>query len=178
MDDDEAPDFVLNSQMLNLAADVSPIEKINQHEHAFSMLESGSEKLALIPADSFDAANHSDFETTDVAFVGQDRIPRNHIFPVENPKEMIARWDLDKLDLENVVKDALLSGRLPLAVLKLHLHRTKDLTDDKDPNDMFTEVRDVGRSIAYDLFLKVVYIFLFADLQQIICVLLIYVITG
>jgi spatacsin len=78
-----------------------------------------------------------------------------NVFPSENPKEMIARWKMDNLDVKTVVKDALLSGRLPLAVLQLHLHRSRDSETNKEPPDTFSEVRDIGRAIAYDLFLKV-----------------------
>ncbi|KAL8160713.1 hypothetical protein V2J09_002250 [Rumex salicifolius] len=157
VNDDEALQFSQKSQMSTLAAEAFTIENINNHERGFSVLESGSknaEKLELIPAESFDAANYPDYETIDLASVGKDMVSNKHFFPVENPMEMIARWEIDKLDLKNVVKDALLSGRLPLAVLKLHLRRSKELADDKDPNDIFTEVLDVGRSIAYDLFMK------------------------
>lgn len=73
----------------------------------------------------------------------------------ENSKQMIARWKIGNMDIKTVVNDALLSGRLPLAVLQLHLHRSRDLVDDKEPHDIFNEVRDIGRAIAYELFLKV-----------------------
>lgn len=79
----------------------------------------------------------------------------NKSFSVENPKDMIARWELDNLDLKTIVKDALISGRLPLAVLKLHLRRSRDLAPEEESRDTFNEIRDVGRAIAYDLFLKV-----------------------
>lgn len=81
-------------------------------------------------------------------------VPRTKLFPVENPKEMFARWKGDHLDLKNVVRDALLSGRLPLAVLQLQLHRVKDLVDEEKHIDTFAEVRDIGRVIAYELLLK------------------------
>ncbi|XP_047335346.1 spatacsin [Impatiens glandulifera] len=74
--------------------------------------------------------------------------------PLENPKDMITRWETNNLDIKTVVKDALLCGRLPLAVLQLHLHRRKSLMEDEDPTNTFSEVRDVGRAIAYDLFLE------------------------
>lgn len=74
--------------------------------------------------------------------------------PLENPKDMIARWAVDNFDLKTVVKDALHSGRLPLAVLQLHIQQQRQSVPDKEPQDTFSEVRDVGRAIAYDLFLK------------------------
>lgn len=77
------------------------------------------------------------------------------IVPLENPNQMIARWKSDKLPLKNVVKDALLSGRLPLAVLQLHINNVRELIGENEPRDTFSEIRDIGRAIAYDLFLKV-----------------------
>lgn len=77
------------------------------------------------------------------------------ILLLENPKEMIARWKLDNMDLKTVVSDALLSGRLPLAVLQLHLHHSKDSVSDREHLDTFNEVREIGKAIAYELFLKV-----------------------
>ena len=68
----------------------------------------------------------------------------------------MARWKLNNLDLKTVVRDALLSGRLPLAVL--HLHQMNDFVADKEPHDTFTEVRDIGRAVAYELFLKVMHV--------------------
>ena len=55
---------------------------------------------------------------------------------------------------ENLV--LVLSGRLPLAVL--HLHQMNDFVADKEPHDTFTEVRDIGRAVAYELFLKVMHV--------------------
>lgn len=115
-------------------------------------------KLALVPMD-LDSKAHLDFENTSgpPVLMSERSVSGRKVFPTENPKDMIARWEIDNLDQKNVVKDALLSGRLPLAVLKLHLHHLGDLINDKEPYDTFTEVRDIGRAIAYDLFLKVVY---------------------
>ncbi|CAM8947867.1 unnamed protein product [Rhodiola kirilowii] len=67
---------------------------------------------------------------------------------------MMARWEVHNLDIKTIVKDALLAGRLPLAVLQLQIQRSKDGQGEKEPYDTFTEVRNVGRSIAYDSFLK------------------------
>lgn len=81
-------------------------------------------------------------------------VQRNPI-PLENSKDMITRWHLDNFDIKTVVKDALHAGRLPLAVLQLHLQNQRQLTSNKEPQDIFSEVRDTGRGIAYDLLLKV-----------------------
>ncbi|KAG7544556.1 Spatacsin C-terminal domain [Arabidopsis suecica] len=86
--------------------------------------------------------------------VPQGVVEEKKVLPLENPKEMMARWKANNLDLKTVVKDALLSGRLPLAVLQLHLQHSKDVVEDGEHHDTFTEVRDIGRAIAYDLFLK------------------------
>ncbi|KAJ0252438.1 Spatacsin carboxy-terminus protein [Hirschfeldia incana] len=88
------------------------------------------------------------------SLVPQGVVAETKVLPLENPKEMMDRWKTDNLDLKTVVKDALLSGRLPLAVLQLHLQHSKDSSENGEHHDTFTEVRDVGRAIAYDLFLK------------------------
>lgn len=74
---------------------------------------------------------------------------------LETPKDMIARWRIGNLDFKAVVRDALQSDRLPLAVLQLHLYYLQDADSQKEPHDYFSEICDIGRSIAYDLFLKV-----------------------
>ncbi|KAJ3701358.1 hypothetical protein LUZ61_005063 [Rhynchospora tenuis] len=77
----------------------------------------------------------------------------------ENIKDMMMRWELSNLDLKSVVKDALKSGRLPLAVHQLRLlHQKKDemvvSTSDEKSRNAFNEVREIGISIAYDLFVQ------------------------
>lgn len=115
------------------------------------------QKHALMSMESFDSRSYSEldsFEGASISQVGTSFLGRRAI-PFENPKDMIARWELDHLDPKNVVKDALLSGRLPLAVLKLHLHHQEGGMDaNKEPHDTFEKVRDIGRAIAYDMFLK------------------------
>ncbi|XP_042376004.1 uncharacterized protein LOC121969811 isoform X2 [Zingiber officinale] len=81
-------------------------------------------------------------------------IMQRNLIPLENPKDMISRWHLDNFDIKLVVKDALHAGRLPLAVLQMHLQNQRQLTSNKEPQDIFSEVRYTGRGIAYDLFLK------------------------
>ncbi|KAF5204820.1 Spatacsin [Thalictrum thalictroides] len=116
----------------------------------------GTEKLALIPIGSSESPtqlnleNHSELSI----FSSQGDSDVKSMIPLENPKDMIARWEIEKLDLKTVVKDALHSGRLPLAVLQLHIQRVRDLVSEEEHHDIFTEIRDVGRTIAYDLFLK------------------------
>lgn len=125
-----------DSKILDLSRDVLPFDGSNQRESAVPAVElesTNDENLALMPVDSLDSKTH---------------------LALENPKDMIARWESDNLDLKTIVKDALLSGRLPLAVLKLHLHRLQDLPE-QESHDTFSEVREVGKAIAYDLFLKV-----------------------
>lgn len=80
---------------------------------------------------------------------------KRKVMSLENSRDMITRWEMDHLDLRMVVKDALQSGRLPLAVLQLHIQRQRELVAEDSP-DMFSEVGKIGRAIAYDLFLKVV----------------------
>jgi spatacsin len=147
------------SQLSVLSADAALSETPNQEELVASVSSVGSnnEKLVLMYQDSLDFRTHLDIEDSNgvSVLVPQGGNMGKKVFPFENPKEMIARWKLDNLDLNTVVKDALLSGRLPLAVLQLHLHRSKDSETSKEMPDTFSEVRDIGRAIAYDLFLKV-----------------------
>ncbi|GAB2260278.1 hypothetical protein Droror1_Dr00011133 [Drosera rotundifolia] len=143
-----------DSQVLAVTSEETLIEEHNQKELALLPMESGYEEHALVPAESSGLGEKFYSEMKDkVSFLPQE-IPRKKDVQVQNPKEMIARWEIDNLELKDVVKDALFSGRLPLAVLQLHLYRLKYLAKDKEPNDTFNEVRDVGRAIAYDLFLK------------------------
>ncbi|CAN0865216.1 hypothetical protein LINGRAHAP2_LOCUS9174 [Linum grandiflorum] len=127
------------------------LETLNHHELQISEAVSSSDKLALVPTDSVD--NRFDAEDSNTGSMVVSDV-RHKVLPLENPMEMIARWKLDNLDLKTVVKDALHAGRLPLAVLQLHLHRSKEMGSDKEPPDTFGEVREIGRAIAYDLFLK------------------------
>lgn len=149
------------SQLSILPADVASSETPNHQELSISVSSMGpnNEKFALVSEDTLDLRAHLDPDDSNGVSV---LVPRGgnlgkKVFPFENPKEMIARWKLDNLDVKTVVKDALLSGRLPLAVLQLHLHHSRDIDTDKEPADTFSEVRDIGRAIAYDLFLKVGY---------------------
>ncbi|KAK4264830.1 hypothetical protein QN277_025955 [Acacia crassicarpa] len=144
------------SPLLFLPSGSMTLDLLNQHEHSFPLSASGgddAENLAFMPVD-FKSQMVTEELSGASPFVPLQGITEKKILPVENPKDMMARWKIENLDLKTVVKDALLSGRLPLAVLQLHLHRSDDLINDKDPHDTFTEVREIGRAIAYELFLK------------------------
>lgn len=135
------------------------METANQHELPIAAADvniNDAERLALMPMDPLNSKTYSAAGVS--VFLSEGSASGRNFFPLENPKDMIARWEIDNLDLKTIVKDALLSGRLPLAVLQLHLQRTRDLVIDVEPHDTFTEVRDVGRAIAYDLFLEVAYL--------------------
>ncbi|KAG9456856.1 hypothetical protein H6P81_001364 [Aristolochia fimbriata] len=135
-------------------------EAQSQRSMGFSSSESecaSTDKLALSNVDSVVAPSPSDLGSSHTIAAhecGGDRIQLRKVLPLENPKDMFSRWKVGNLDLKTVVKDALQSDRLPLAVLQLHLQRSKDLASEKDYHDSFNEVRDVGRAIAYNLFLK------------------------
>ncbi|KAL3647014.1 hypothetical protein CASFOL_009186 [Castilleja foliolosa] len=112
-----------------------------------------SENLALMPADTRGQTPGS--ENSDGAvLISEGSAFGKRTFKLENSKEMIARWELDNMDLKTIVKDALLSGRLPLAVLRLHLHHLNNLLPGTESHDTFNDVRTAGRAIAYDLFVK------------------------
>ncbi|XP_059307984.1 uncharacterized protein LOC132059394 [Lycium ferocissimum] len=141
------------SRILDLPADILSLEASNQKRlaPASEMERNNGEDLALMSVDGFDCKDISSLDTfKEPSLISEEK----RVFSIENPKDMIARWEMDNLDVKTVVKDAILAGRLPLAVLKLHLHRSRDLMSDQENQDTFNEVREVGRAIAYDLFLK------------------------
>lgn len=145
-------EMLQEESQLAVRSDFESPDMLNQHELSLPLPASGSidnENLALVPVDSKSHLVSEEFNK--LAHLG------NKVLPLENPREMMARWKVGNLDLKTVVKDALLSGRLPLAVLQLHLHQMEDFIADEGPHDTFTEVRDIGRAVAYDLFLKVIY---------------------
>ncbi|XP_051127140.1 uncharacterized protein LOC127248696 isoform X2 [Andrographis paniculata] len=121
-----------------------------------SEADSASEdNLSLVQVDKHGAKSPADFLGFDgVAMVSKGGGFGKRSLKFENPKDMIERWELDNMDLKTVVKDALHSGRLPLAVLRLHLHRSNSLLPGIEAHDTFNDVRIAGRAIAYDLFLK------------------------
>lgn len=151
------------SELSILPTNVLSYEKLNQHQLPFPESDSesrGVKKQASMSTDPLETRTHINSEQTSgsTGFGSDIVVSERKVLPLENTKDMIARWEVDKLDQRNVVEDALLSGRLPLAVLKLHLHRLHNIIGDKEPHDTFSEVRDIGRAIAYDLFLKVIYL--------------------
>lgn len=126
------------------------------------MVDTGSS--ALLDASEGNTKGGSAFSVPELAFDDtgnlalapiESSVEITKLIPLENPKDMIARWAVDNFDLKTVVKDALHSGRLPLAVLQLHLQHQRQVVAGKEPHDTFSEIRDVGRALAYDLFLKV-----------------------
>ncbi|KAH0681304.1 hypothetical protein KY284_022389 [Solanum tuberosum] len=136
------------SSILDFPADILSLEASTKKGliSASEMERNNGEDLALIPVD--DTSSLDTFK--EPYLISEEK----RVFSIENPKDMIARWEIDNLDVKTVVKDAILSGRLPLAVLKLHLHRSRDLMSEQENQDTFNEVREIGRAIAYDLFLK------------------------
>jgi len=148
-----------DSHLSILPSDLESLDVLNQHEMSFPLPGSdNNEHLALVPVDSDSHLVTDEFgNISDLTSL--EGILHKKVLPVENPREMMARWKVDNLDLKTVVKDALLSGRLPLAVLQLHLfHQLNDFVADGEPHDTFTEIRDIGRAVAYELFLKVMYV--------------------
>nr|KYP67561.1 Spatacsin [Cajanus cajan] len=142
------------SQLSSLPSDLESVDVLNQHELSFPLPGSDkNENLALVPVDSKSDLVSDEFgNISPITPLGG--ILGKKVLPSENPREMMARWKVGNLDLKTVVKDALLSGRLPLAVLQLHLHQLNDFVADKETPNTFTEVRDIGRAVAYELFLK------------------------
>lgn len=130
-----------------LSAEASLLDTANNNESTLPATET-AEDMALIPMET---SNNETSLVSEGSGIGKG------IFSLENPKDMIARWEMDNLDLKTIVRDALVSGRLPLAVLKLHLLRSREFVIERETHDTFNEVRDVGRAIVYDLFLKVDY---------------------
>lgn len=140
-----------------VSTDIIPLGSTSQYELSFPSNDLNSnvvDGLAIMPMVSGSQFNSEDLDE-DSAVVPQGVLEKK-VVPLENPNQMIARWKSDKLPLKNVVKDALLSGRLPLAVLQLHINHLRELIEENEPHDTFSEIRDIGRAIAYDLFLKVV----------------------
>ncbi|XXG85857.1 hypothetical protein AAC387_Pa11g0871 [Persea americana] len=154
----DAPLTILDADILSSRM-ADSLEGQDQGELAFppdSAFES-TDNLALSSMESLIPSRHLESENFSGHLVHdtQGGTQRRKMIHPENPKDMIARWEVDNLDLKTVVKDALRAGRLPLAVLQLHLQHLKDfITPDKEPSDTFNEVRNVGRAISYDLFLK------------------------
>eukprot|EP01018_Ginkgo_biloba_P020370 Gb_30364 [translate_table: standard] len=123
----------------------------------YLLTSSGLDHLALSPLDNLaspasylDSGSIQELSIRRSSEEGRSR----RILPLENPKDMVRRWEVEQLDLTSVVKDALRSGRLPLAVLQLHRLHAKDSIKQTEFLDAFKEVQDVGKTIVYDLFCK------------------------
>ncbi|KAF9603991.1 hypothetical protein IFM89_039345 [Coptis chinensis] len=116
-----------DSYLRNLSIDASPSEAQNQSKLSLpaSKLTFEDKELALMPIGSFEPLTHLDSGNINELsiFSSRDNSLGKNMIPLENPKDMIARWEIDNLDLKTVVNDALHSGRLPLAVLQLHIQR-------------------------------------------------------
>lgn len=131
---------------------------------SFSMLDSmeSQSQASLVQSNEIEdltlssaKPSSSQVNMNEICVRDADLHARSKLLHLENPKETITRWKIDSPDLKTVVKEALSNGRLPLAVLQVHLQRHGDQMDEKQYYDNFTEVLDIGRAIAYDLFLKV-----------------------
>ncbi|XP_008786547.2 uncharacterized protein LOC103704848 [Phoenix dactylifera] len=153
------------SQGLSDAKDAANVvdADVLQEDSPLPVVISDTSSSALLDASEGHMKGGSAFSTSELAFDDtgnlalapiESSVEMTKLIPLENPKDMVARWAVDNFDLKTVVKDALHSGRLPLAVLQLHLQHQRQVAPGKEPHDTFSEIRDVGRAIAYDLFLK------------------------
>ncbi|GLJ32063.1 hypothetical protein SUGI_0645700 [Cryptomeria japonica] len=119
------------------------------------LASNGSDQLALSPLGNFISMtgylNSGSFSELSVSTSPID-VRNKQLLPLENPKDMVRRWEVEQVDLTNVVKEALQSGRLPLAVLQLHRLHSRDLSKQREPYDVSKEVQEVGKTIVYDLF--------------------------
>lgn len=126
------------------------LDAYDRQESAPVLVPDSNSMLALTPA-SLSASTFHDIDTNK----GTTQVGRQIIHG--NIKEMINRWEMNNFDLKTVVREALQSGRLPLAVLQLQLLRQRELVSNDDSEDAFSEVHEIGRSIVYDLLMKVIY---------------------
>ncbi|KAL6848044.1 hypothetical protein ACP4OV_022172 [Aristida adscensionis] len=115
----------------------------------FELVPDSNGQLALTAVESSLGASkfHEIGPDEGIAQVGRQSVQGNI-------KDMINRWEMNNLDLKTVVREALQSGRLPLAVLQLQLLRQRELVSNEDPEDAFSEIHEIGRSIVYDMLMK------------------------
>lgn len=78
----------------------------------------------------------------------------------ESAGDMFARWESEGVNAENVVRDALRAGRVPLAVVQLHRIRSREFLNgaqEQRPQmiDVFQDVQEIGRGIVYEFLCKV-----------------------
>ncbi|CAN6442246.1 unnamed protein product [Victoria cruziana] len=146
-----------HSDVLFDVTDVQKKKELSPQAGQVDTALSKLDNLAVSPLESLvSSSNIFDSRKIDEAFLHSqvDGNLRQTVLALELPKDTITRWEINNLDMKNVVKDALHSGRLPLAVLQLHLQRSKHVIEDQESLDTFEKVREVGRAIAYDLFCK------------------------
>ncbi|KAG0546959.1 hypothetical protein BDA96_01G038500 [Sorghum bicolor] len=120
------------------------LDAYDRQESAPVLVPDSNSMLALTPVES----SLSDIDTNK----GTTQVGRQII--QGNIKEMINRWEMNNFDLKTVVREALQSGRLPLAVLQLQLLRQREFVSNDDSEDAFSEVHEIGRSIVYDMLMK------------------------
>jgi spatacsin len=158
----QVPDSYEDNHRIGISTEIEHMlekETVGQDQAEHNLLASnGSDQLALSPLDSLVPttsylASGSFKELSVRRFSDEGR--SRQILPLENPEDMVRRWELEQLDLTTVVKDALRSGRLPLAVLQFHRLHSKETAKQKEPRDVFKEVKEVGKTIVYELFCKV-----------------------
>jgi len=127
------------------------LDAYDRQESAPVLVPDSNSMLALTPVESsLSASTLHDIDTNK----GTTQVGRQII--QGNIKEMINRWEMNNFDLKTVVREALQSGRLPLAVLQLQLLRPREFVSNDDSGDAFSEVHEIGRSIVYDLLMKVI----------------------
>lgn len=157
----QVPDSYEDNHRIGISTEIEHMlekETVGQDQAEHNLLASnGSDQLALSPLDSLVPttsylASGSFKELSVRRFSDEGR--SRQILPLENPEDMVRRWELEQLDLTTVVKDALRSGRLPLAVLQFHRLHSKETAKQKEPRDVFKEVKEVGKTIVYELFCK------------------------
>lgn len=135
------------------ALDLDGLAHDNQESASsvFELVPETNGQLALLPVESsLSASKGHDIGSSE----GTVQVGRQNI--QGNIKDMINRWATNNLDLKTVVREALQTGRLPLAVLQLQLLRQRELVSNEDSEDAFFEVHEIGRSIVYDLLMKVI----------------------
>ncbi|KQK03052.1 uncharacterized protein LOC100829381 isoform X2 [Brachypodium distachyon] len=147
--DSSLPIVVVDGVSSGLSGDLDAHGRQGSASTVFEFLPGIDRQLVLSPVESSLSASQFHNNDTDQ---GSAQVGR----PITqgNIKDMMNRWEMNKLDLKTVVKEALQSGRLPLAVLQLQLLRQRESCSNDDSEDAFSEVREIGRSIVYDLFMK------------------------
>ncbi|KAM0918673.1 hypothetical protein ACQ4PT_008706 [Festuca glaucescens] len=146
--DSSLPTVVVDGVSSGLSGGLDADDRQGSASTVFEFVPGSSRQLALTPVESSLTTQFHDNNTDQ----GTAQVGR----PVTqgNIKDMMNRWDTNKFDLKAVVREALQSGRLPLAVLQLQLLRQREPCSSYDSEDAFSEVREIGRSIVYDLLMK------------------------